>query len=298
MPLEIAMTVVDLEQSVRGALREAGLLQYVDEDQTQFLEFPDGWFAEIVVKDGSKLRDVERVVQRYKERLRRNEAGDLDEIVRPVWTIAKLERVGPSVSLPGLEPAIRFNVTLRSGGLSCNVKVDFTDGAIELTRKRLRETKAPEETALEELVHEFMELHLTQGGRSFWDPRRVSRLELDAAAFMAIMGRRDSVELLKASIEAVFNPPEHVRLDSIRSYLKLVSMGGRNAHDFKSVLADLPGPGGAFHSGDKLPTSNYELYSTLFDSEQEALRRFYLDHLRKAEMDFPELKNEFPNALS
>jgi hypothetical protein len=167
-----------------------------------------------------------------------------------------------------------------------------------LTRKRLRETKAPEETALEELVREFMNLHLAQGGWSYWDPRRDSRLELDAAAFMAMMGRRDSIEHLKASIEAIFAAAEHLRLDSIRSYLKLVSMGGRNAHDFKSVLADLPGPGGAYRSGDKLPTSNSELYSTLFDSEQEVLRTFYLDHLRKAEMDFPELKDEFPNALS
>lgn len=292
------MTVVDLERSVRAQLQEAGLLQYLDEDQTQFLEFPDGWFAEIAVKDGSKLREVESIVQRYKERLRRNDAGDLDQIVRPVWTIAKIDRVGPSVSLPGLEPATRFDVTLRSGSLSCDVIVDFTDGAIELTRKRLRETKAPESTALEELVREFMNLNLVQGGWSFWDPRRDSRLELDAAAFMAMMGRRDSIEHLKASIEAVFDAPEHLRLDAIRSYLKPVTMGGRSAYDFKSVLADLPGPGGAFRPGDKLPTSNSELYSTLFDSEQESLRGYYLDHLRKAETNFPELRNEFPSALS
>ncbi len=290
------MTVIDLEQSVRGALQEAGLLQLLDEGQTQFLEFPDGWFAEIVVKDGSRLAEVEKVVERYKERLRRNDDGELDEIVRPIWRIAKIERVGPSVSLPALESAIRFRVVLQSGDLSCDVKVDFTEGALKLMRKKLRETKAPEDMALTEIVHEFMSLQLAQGGKSFWDPRRDSRLELDAGAFMALMGRWDSVEHLKASIDAVFKAPEP--MTTIRNFLTLVSMGGRKARDFESVLVDLPGPGGAFRPGDKLPTSNHELYSTLLDSEREVLRRYYWDHLERAKTEFPELKEQFPNVLN
>ena len=68
--------------------------------------------------------------------------------------------------------------------------------------------------------------------------------------------------------------------------------------------ADMVLRSGCFELGDSYGTPDYrtpsfaEVYSTLFDPGQEALRGFYLDHLRKAEMDLPELKNQFPNALS
>lgn len=291
------MTTVEIERSIKEELRAADLLKYVDPEQEQFLQFPDGFFAEVVLNDGSKVAEVESVIRGVKERLR-TEGVELDEIVRPIWKVAKIERGGPSVSFPGLEPAVRFRVALESGSLVCHVTVDVTEGALALIREKLHDTKAPEDLALIELVHEFMKMELSLGGQSYWDPRRDSRLELDAGAFMYLMGRRDSFERLKASIEAVFDAPQHLRLTAIRNFLRLVSMGGRKAYNFESVLADLPGPGGAFRPGDRLPTSNYELYSTLFDSEREVLTRFFLDHLQKAEIDFPELKSEFPDVLS
>jgi hypothetical protein len=306
------MTVTDLEKSVRGTLQEAGLLQYLDEDQTQFLEFPDGWFAEVVVKDGSKLSEVERVVERYKEHLRRNDADDLDEIVRPVWSIAKVERVGPSVSFPGLEPAVRFVVTLQSGSLSCDVKIDLTEGALALIRERLHETEAPEDTALQEIVCEFVNLELSHGGESYWDPRRGSRLELGAAAFMYLMGHRDALKMLKAEIDAVFGgrtedqilglgsgSPGQVnrQLDEIRGFVQGLDFSGVRIEDFENALLYLPGPGGAFRPGQRLPTSNRELYETLFDDEKADLRSIYLSRVREALEDYPELKKEFPKVL-
>jgi hypothetical protein len=295
------MTVTDLEQSVRGALQEADLLQYLDQEGTQFLEFPDGWFVEVVVKDGSKLSDVERVVQKYKEHLRRNDAGDLDGIVRPVWTIAGVERMGPSVTLPGLEPGVRFSVLLRSGSLSCPVAVDITEGALTLIRERLAETKAQEDAAIREIVNEFTNLWLSQGGTSYWDPRRDSRLELDAAAFVYLMGHRDAYDRLKRSIDSALkldrglleqNTTEEIlrgpdlRLKSVEAFAERLSDRQVKITDFDRVLPHLPGAG------------NSELYSALLDFEKDMLKNYYMDSVRRTEEDFPDLKRRFPSVFN
>ncbi len=305
------MTVTDLEQSVKGSLRQAGLLQYLDEERTQFLEFPDGWFAEIVVKDGSKLPEVERVVQRYKEHLRRNEACELDEIVRPVWNVKAIERVsGPSVSFPGLEPGVRFSVVLQSGSLTCTVTVDVTEGALSLIREKLRDTKAPEDAAVREIVNAFMNLWLSQGGTSYWDPRKDSRLELNGAAFMYMMGHRDAFKRLQRAIDSVFGgrtedqilgmgrgPQSGRRKEKIRAFAQNLESAGTKVRDFDNALLYLPGPGGPFRRSEKLPTSNRELYVTLFDEEKADLRNYYLKQADAAEEDYPEFKDEFPKVF-
>ena len=57
------MTSTELERVVREKLKAAGLSEAIDEHGSQFLEFPDGLFAELVLNDGSKLVDVERVAR-------------------------------------------------------------------------------------------------------------------------------------------------------------------------------------------------------------------------------------------
>jgi hypothetical protein len=289
------MTVADLEHSVRGSLRQAGLLQYLDEEETQFLEFPDGWFAELVVKDGSKVREVESVVQRFKADLRREQAVELDEIVRPVWRLAKIERVGPSVSFPELEPAVRFAAGLQSGSLSCNVTVDVTEAALGVIRERVKRTGAPEDAALLEVVGEFVKFELAHGGKSYWDPRRDSRLELNAGALMYLFGQRDAYERLKQSIDEVFNPGMGSRKESVERFVRSMNYanGMRKIGRFQDAL-DLPDPGGAYSSGQRLPTSNYEFFKLLFDDEKRELESYYLDQVAKAEKDFPDLKTQFP----
>jgi hypothetical protein len=289
------MTGTDLEKSVKESLRAADLLQYVDEGESQFLEFPDGLFAELVVKDGSKLPAVENIVQRFKADLHRSQEVELDEIVRPVWSVAKIERMGPSVSFPGLEPAVRFTVVLQSGSLSCTVEVDVTEAALGMIRERLNETKAPEDAALQEIVSEFMKMQLSHGGRSYWDPRRDSRLELNAAAMMYLFGRRDAYERLKQSIDEIFSPTVGSRKETVESFIRSMSyaQGGRKIRRFQDALTDLPGPGGAYKPGERLPRGNYELYELLFDDEKRDLESYYLDQVAKAEKDFPNLRDVF-----
>jgi hypothetical protein len=294
------MTVSDLEQSVRGSLRQAGLLQYVDEDETQFLEFPDGWFAEIVLKDGSKLLEVESIVRKFKTDLQREQAVELDEIIRPVWNVARIEGVGSGITIPGLESALRFNVVLQSGDLSCTVTVDVTEAALGMIREKLSKTGAPEESALREIVSEFMKFELSHGGKSFWDPRRDSRLELDAGALMYLFGQRDAYLRLKQSIDEVFNPGVGRERESVERFVRSVNyaQGTRKIGRFQDAMTDLPGPGGAYSPGQRLPTSNYELFQLLFDDEKRVLESYYLDQLARAEKKYPELKAQYPGAFN
>ncbi|HXJ91831.1 MAG TPA: hypothetical protein VMT20_03010 [Terriglobia bacterium] len=272
------------------------MLQYVDEEETQFLEFPDGWFAEIALKDGSKLPQVESIVQKYKAELEQEQAVQLDEIVRPVWSVVKIERMGPSVTVPGLEPALRLNVTLHSGSLGCIVTVDVTEAALGIIRERLGKTGAPEQPALQEIVSEFMRFELSHGGRGYWDPRRDSRLALDAGALTYLFGKRDAYERLKQSIDEILNPGVGNRRENVELFVRSMSYarGMRKIRRFHDALTDLPGPGGSYRPGDRLPTSNYELYELLFDDEKRNLEAYYLDQVARAERDFPDLKAQFP----
>jgi hypothetical protein len=295
------MTVIDLEQSVKGSLRTANLLQYLDEEQSQFLDFPDGWFAEIVVKDGSMLPKIETILQGFKTGLKRDQGIELSEIVRPIWNISKIERVGPSVSFPGLEPAVRFSVGLQSGSLPCTVRVDITEAALALIREKLRDTKAPEDAAVYELVQEFVRLWLSHGGTSFWDPRQESRLELNAPAFMYLMGHRDAYERLKKSVdsalkldkgllkqkttEEILRGPDWNR-KSVEAFARQLADAQVKSADFERVLSCLPG------------TGNGELYSALLDFEKDNLKNYYLDSVRKAEEDYPDLKQQFPSVFN
>jgi hypothetical protein len=52
--------------------------------------------------------------------------------------------------------------------------------------------------------------------------------------------------------------------------------------DFERALPYLPG------------TGNYELYAALLDFEKDNLKSYYLDNVRRAEEEFPDLKRRFP----
>lgn len=305
------MKTIDVEQSIRGSLQEAGLLQYLDEDKSQFLEFQDGWFVEIVVKDGSKLPAVESIIQKCKEQLRGKESGELTEIVRPSWTVAEINAHGPSVSFPGLQRAIRFSVVLQSGSLNCTVTVDVTEGALALIREKLHSTEAPEEMALKELVREFMKMQLALGGESYWDPRRDSRLEFDAAAFMYLMGRRDPVRRLQGAIDSVFGrvSQEEIwdelkgkrdqRLGRVRSFFSTLQRRGVAIQHFEEALPYLSqNQEGRGHQTDSPNPMNAELYSMLLDFEKGDLKKFYMELVDKNLKDFPQLRNEFPDLFA
>jgi hypothetical protein len=185
------MTSTELETLIRDELTTAGLWEVVDQHKSQFLEFPDGLFAELVLSDGSKLVDVERIARELRESLRKRDV-ELDVIVRSTWTVQNVGDPRPAIGVSGgIRAAWAFPVTLVSGGLTAQVEVDVTQLAIDEIRKRLvgqAGKSMGEKDVMAEVVREFLKLQLSLGGESYWDPIRYPQQELNEAALLYLLG--------------------------------------------------------------------------------------------------------------
>lgn len=84
--VELIMTSVEVENMVKNRLTSAGLGAYLDETRDQFLQFPDVFFAEIVLKDGSKLSETGKILRGVKDELQ-IQSVSLDPIVRSLWGV-------------------------------------------------------------------------------------------------------------------------------------------------------------------------------------------------------------------
>ncbi|MGB7599344.1 MAG: hypothetical protein WBM24_03500 [Candidatus Sulfotelmatobacter sp.] len=184
------MTSTELEKLVRNELTNAGLWGLVDRHKSQFLEFPDGLFAEIVFSDGSNLEDAEGILRAVRESLKKR-GVELDVIVRANWTIQDIAEPGPARGLSGgIRAAWAFPVTLISGKLAAEVEVDVTMLAIQEIKSRLveaSEKSAEEKKIMKEVVREFLKLELSLGGESYWDPIRCPQRELNESALLYLL---------------------------------------------------------------------------------------------------------------
>jgi hypothetical protein len=177
------MTSTELENLIRAKLDSSGLLPVVDEFRSQFLEFPDGFFVELVLTDGAKLVDVERVGREVREFLRKQNV-DLNVIVRAIWAVREVGDPRPPVSdaSGNLGLGWRIPVTLTSGSRTEQVEVAVLYDVV-LDLKRKTEAKGwSEGSAIREVVKEFVELELSLGGESYWDPLRDRKLEINGSA--------------------------------------------------------------------------------------------------------------------
>lgn len=185
------MTSTELETLIREELTAAGLWEVVDQHKSQFLEFPDGLFAELVLNDGFRLVDVERIARELRESLKKKDV-ELDVIVRSVWTVQEIGDPRPAIGVSGgIRAAWAFPAALFSGGLTKQVEVHVTQAAIDEIRSRLAgpSTKSLDEKAvMKEVVKEFLKLQLSLGGESYWDPMRYPQQELNEAAFLYLLG--------------------------------------------------------------------------------------------------------------
>lgn len=191
------MTSTELERFVQEKLGRASLSQVIDEHNSQFLEFPDGLFAELVLNDATKLVDVERIARETREALRR-QGVQLDVIVRVLWSVSDVRHVGKSLSVTAgaFRDAEAFMATLVSGGARTAVEVDVTSTAweeIEGELERSPKTSASVVEWVTEVVKRFLELRLSLGGASYWevstDPNHPSRLDLGPGEVAYLLGR-------------------------------------------------------------------------------------------------------------
>lgn len=184
------MTAAELERTVREQLTSAGLWADVDERKSQFLEFPDGLFAEIVLNDGSKLAEAERVVKLVQVNSKFDQQ-ELDAIVRANWTVQSIEGPAGAIVIPGgIRPALAFTATLKSGALTKAVVVHVTMSAVDAIKRNIAKSGEPvdEGAAIKEVVREFLRLRLSYGGESYWDPLDDQPLELNEDALLYWLG--------------------------------------------------------------------------------------------------------------
>ena len=179
------MTSTDIEKIIRDELTKAGLWELVDRHKSQFLEFPDGFFAEIVLSEGSKLEDAEGILGSLRESLKKK-GVELDVIVRASWIVESIGGLHPQIDISGgIKLASIFPVTLVSGGATTKVEVAMTPPVVKGIRNKLlnSSTKSLDEiTVMKEVVREFLRMELALGGESYWDPIQHPRRELNEAA--------------------------------------------------------------------------------------------------------------------
>jgi hypothetical protein len=180
------MTTTELEKVIKDRLGAAGLSDSLDERQDQYLEFPDGFFAEVVLRDGSKLADAQRILKGVKEELGKR-GTELSGLVRAIWEVVSV-RMAPLES----GTSSRFIVNLRSGSRECTVTVNVTGPAFASILAAFRagslgEYGTDHNAALAGIVTEFVRLELSYGGESSWDPILRPELELNDSALQYLM---------------------------------------------------------------------------------------------------------------
>ncbi len=184
------MDASDIRKLILARASELGIQKALDPSRSQFLDMPEGPFVELVLNDGDKLGEFAEIVELISKEAAA-QGLEVDVVLRAIWRVSKIEYVGvaPGAS-GGIRSAERFRCILQSGQLSQEVLVDVTWDALELLKAKLPELpqSLPQRNAfVKEIVSRFLELQLSFGGVSYWDPVRYPRQDLDSAAMSYMM---------------------------------------------------------------------------------------------------------------
>jgi hypothetical protein len=176
------MTESELNKSLSERLKSAGLAPYLVREKSQILEFPDGFFAEIVLSDASKLEEANAVVASIRAGVER-QGSHLTSIVRAIWSVKQVEGVGPARGASGgIKSAVDFRAVLESGRREAEVTVQVGRDALRELRQRLGSDTGA--------VADFLRLQLSFGGAGYWDPLRYPTQELNSAAVLYLCAHR------------------------------------------------------------------------------------------------------------
>ena len=194
------MNVVEVHDLLFEKLEANGVGNSVHRELSQVLDFPEGFFIEVVLRDAARIPQAERAILELTEILKAK-GVELNARVRAIWEVKAVESEGAAYGSTGVpRNAFCFRVLLRSGAREESVHVNVTRAATgELGRKAGVE---PDREMLEQVVREFVKMELSLGGMSYWDPIRVPERDLTAAAMSYLL-----------SLERVFplRPPEAPR---------------------------------------------------------------------------------------
>jgi hypothetical protein len=191
------MTVVEVHDLLFEKLQANGAAESVHRELSQVLDFPEGFFVEVVLRDAAKMPQAERAILEVTEILEEKGIG-LNAFVRAIWDVTAVELEGAAYGSTGVpRNASCFRVLLRSGVREESVHVNVTRLAIEELRRKTG--MDPDRRMLEQLVREFVKMRVSVGGLSYWDPLRDPERDLTAAGMTYLL-----------SLERVFpfQPPD------------------------------------------------------------------------------------------
>ena len=176
------MTTRELAKLIIDNLGAADLLPYVVREKQQLHETPEGFLVEIVLRDGSKLEEAENVVEKVRHEVE-SRGEHLISIVRALWSVKKVEEVGPARdSSGGIKCAVDFNAILQSGKREVVVTVEVTEPALQELRRRVGG-----DGHFLKKVKDFLEFQLSIGGAGYWDPVRYPQRVLNEAAALYLL---------------------------------------------------------------------------------------------------------------
>src|ERR1700756_3524027 len=118
------MAAIDLQMQMEGRLNQAGLLPYLDERESRFLDLEDDFFVELVARDSTKLLEFGRVAEALK-----SENPKIKTLVRAHWEIKDIGQPVQAYDLPGTgapRTAVLYPVDLKSGAGATRVWVEVT----------------------------------------------------------------------------------------------------------------------------------------------------------------------------
>jgi hypothetical protein len=177
------VAVTDLQAQLEGRLDQAGLLSYLDKDESRFVDLEDDFLVELVARDSTKLPEFSRIAEEVE-----SENPKVKTLVRAHWDI---EGVGQPVAPYDMRTgtprmAVLYPVNLKSGQGSKRVWVEVTTLASMVFEDRALDEK--------DIVLDFVAEQLSKGGASYWDPERVERLEIDGNMAEYIASRKSGIK--------------------------------------------------------------------------------------------------------
>ena len=174
------MEVTDIQTRLEGRLDQAGLLPYLDKEESRFVDLEDDFFVELVARDSTKLPEFGRIVEEVKSGNPR-----VKTLVRAHWTIEDVGQPVQAYDIPGTgapRMAVLYPVDLKSGQGAKRIWVEVTTLASMVFEEH--------ELAERDIVWEFVGEQLSKGGASCWDPEKFPRLEISGNMAEYIASRK------------------------------------------------------------------------------------------------------------
>jgi len=169
----------DLQTQLEGRLAQAGLLPYLDKEESRFVDLEEDYLVELVARDSTKLPEFSRIAEKVE-----SENPRVKTLVRAHWEIDSVGQPLPAYNVQTGTPrtAAAYPVYLRSGQGRKEIWLEVSTLASMVFKNHGIDVK--------DVVREFVAEQLAKGGASYWDPERFPQLEINANMAEYIASRK------------------------------------------------------------------------------------------------------------